>query len=431
MAFFVPGPPPRKPGDINVGVTISANMPGLASPQPNREPEQGITTLVNKTDAELYQHLNPETLEPIGVAKQSNLNPELKGPLSATHAKSDPVTGDVFNYNLEIGRQATYRVFHASASTGKTSVLATITGVPGAYLHSLALTENYVILCIWNCHLAMGGLKVLYEKNIVDAVSDFDPSKPTLWYIVDRKHGKGVVARYTSDAFFCFHTVNAFEEPSASGDAAGKTVDIYADLAVYDDLSVIKRFYYENLKSTGPGVHQFAGAKGDNARPTLKRFHLAGIPDAASLERTPSEPKAGEARVVISAAKRESCELPTLNPRFVTRRHRYVYGIADRAKSSFVDGIVKYDFDSRTALFWDRPGHTAGEPIFVADPSGRDEDDGVLLSVVLDGNKGTSYLLCLDARTMKEVARAEMDWAVGFGFHGTFVGRKDKWGYQH
>lgn len=55
------------------------------------------------------------------------------------------------------------------------------------------------------------------------------------------------------------------------------------------------------------------------------------------------------------------------------------------------------------------------------DPAGRAEDDGVLLSVVLDGDRGKSYLLCLDARDMTEVGRAEVDGVVGFGFHGEHV----------
>ena len=60
-----------------------------------------------------------------------------------------------------------------------------------------------------------------------------------------------------------------------------------------------------------------------------------------------------------------------------------------------------------------------GEPIFLPDPQGKDEDDGVLLSVVLDGTKGKSYLLCLDAKSFEEVGRAEMESVVAFGFHGT------------
>jgi torulene dioxygenase len=57
----------------------------------------------------------------------------------------------------------------------------------------------------------------------------------------------------------------------------------------------------------------------------------------------------------------------------------------------------------------------------VPSPEGVDEDDGVLLSVVLDGFDETSYLVCLDTRTMKELGRAECDWAVGIGTHGAHI----------
>ena len=77
-------------------------------------------------------------------------------------------------------------------------------------------------------------------------------------------------------------------------------------------------------------------------------------------------------------------------------------------------------------VFWREKGQSPGEPIFVADPRAGEgeEDKGVLLSVVLDGYKGKSYLLVLDARTMKEVGRAAMRGAVGFGFHGAWAGVK-------
>ena len=48
----------------------------------------------------------------------------------------------------------------------------------------------------------------------------------------------------------------------------------------------------------------------------------------------------------------------------------------------------------------------------MADPEGTEEDDGACLSGALDGRRGRSYLLCLDARTFEEVVRP-------FGFHGS------------
>ena len=51
-----------------------------------------------------------------------------------------------------------------------------------------------------------------------------------------------------------------------------------------------------------------------------------------------------------------------------------------------------------------------------------DEDDGVVLSVVVDrsdaaGPEGASFLLVLDARTMQEVARVAAPHTVNFGLH--------------
>ncbi len=54
-------------------------------------------------------------------------------------------------------------------------------------------------------------------------------------------------------------------------------------------------------------------------------------------------------------------------------------------------------------------------------PGSEDEDDGVLLSVVLDGRRGNSFLLVLDARSLGELARAEVPHHIPYGFHGQFA----------
>ena len=59
--------------------------------------------------------------------------------------------------------------------------------------------------------------------------------------------------------------------------------------------------------------------------------------------------------------------------------------------------------------------------MFVAAPDAEGEDEGVLLSVVLDGARGNSFLLVLDAHTLDELARAEVPHHIPFGFHGQFA----------
>ena len=398
----------------NVGVTVPINMPGGRYIRDSEKPAvnghtNGIDTVHVKTDSWQFLNIDPETLEPRGIATQQVLHPDLKGPFSAAHAKSDPTTGDLFNFNLEFGYNGTYRVFSTSASTGKTDVLATFPGKP-AYIHSLFLTENYVILCVWNSHITWAGLSLMYNRNIAESIAPFDPKSKAAWYVVDRKHGKGLVATYESKPFFCFHSVNAWEEPSSTDP---QKTDIVAELSMFENTDVVNRFYYDNIVSSIANP-DFAGQKRLSSLPMQAQFRLPSV-DAGNPPRN-SLP----AELLFQADKALSMELPTINPAYLTRRHRYSYGCADLLKSSFMDGIVKFDNITRTSIFWEEEGHTPGEPIFVADPEGEAEDDGVLLTVVLDGYVERSYLLVLRAQDLTELGRAEVPGPVSLGFHGAY-----------
>lgn len=414
-------PSPREslaPNEASVAVTLSANFPGLSSTGKKFEgahPSDKVATLCNKTDASYVQMLDPETLEPLGLANQTVLHPDLRGASSGAHAKSDPETGDVFNYNLDFGRTGTYRVFRARADTGKTCILATLHHSP-AYLHSLFLTEHYVVLCVWNSFFKAGGAPILWTQNLLDAMV-WDDSQPTTWFVVDKRTpeegGQGLVAKYTSDAFYAFHTINAYEVPSATTKGS---YDIVADVNAYDNMDVIHRFYLDNVTSDIPKAHKYTDSLSASARPDYRRYRL---PDVKTRNPTSQSCKA---ILEYQSSTADGFELPVINSKFVTKKHRYMYGISDTGLSTFADGLVKYDADTRTLVRWSQHGQTAGEPVFVQDPErGNEEDGGALLSVVLDGPNGKSYLLVLDAQTMKEIGRAHVDGVVGLGFHGFHV----------
>ncbi|KAL8408460.1 hypothetical protein RB594_007052 [Gaeumannomyces avenae] len=442
--------PDLAPNAANVSVSLSPNFPGLSRTGERQETEEAapasrgrrlVANLANKTDSATMQMLDPETLEPTGLVRQRSLHPSLTGPLSAAHACRDPDTGDVFNYNLDLGPDV-WRVFTVSAATGRTSVLATIKHT-GAYVHSLFLTERYVVLCVWNSFFFAGGTPMLWRRNFVDAFAEYNPGRPARWFVVDRRPGgKGLVASYDSEPFFAFHSINAYEEPSGGGGEG--EVDIVADVYVYENLDIIKRFYIDNLMSDSPAAKAYFGAseKGPSTaenpiqRGALRRFRLAGVPplppldkssDRANRAQTPQPPAeaAKKATVEHRGTPGLGPELPSINGALAGRRHRFVYGVTFTGLSTFLDGLVKHDMDTGETLQWCRHGQTAGEPLFVADPerAGGDdaEDAGALLSVVLDGTRGKSYLLVLDAKTMREVGRANVDGVVGFGFHGVHV----------
>ncbi|KAI9726950.1 MAG: hypothetical protein M1828_000298 [Chrysothrix sp. TS-e1954] len=459
--LFTPTPG-LAPTSTNAAITVTANSSGTTKAlDQERGHETGASTLVARTDEAVVKTLDARTLEPIGIAHQSQLHPLLTGPLSASHAKSDQVTGDVFNFNLDFGYKSTYRVFRTAAATGKTDILASISSheVQPAYLHSFFLTENFVILCIWNSHIAGYGLKVLWEKNILDALSPFDAQKPVKWLVVDRRHGRGLVAAFDSPAMYCFHSVNAWEEPTSATDAkedqsheAAKTnVNIYCDLIQYPNLDVLHRFYYVNLRSSSQEARNMQRDCWEAHTPHFVRYKLSSVPLAADAapcafpdcadarqDRPPSEAELaalahpGKAEVTKTISNYDSGDIPTINPAYATKPYRYFYCCIGRGRSTFLEEIAKVDTVTGTSVVWEHEyGHTPGETVFVARPREErgggqrdersDEDDGVLLSVVLDGNRGRSYLVCIDAVTMKELGRAELDNPIAFGFHGQFV----------
>ncbi|CAG8743724.1 11356_t:CDS:2, partial [Acaulospora morrowiae] len=108
--------------------------------------------------------------------------------------------------------------------------------------------------------------------------------------------------------------------------------------------------------------------------------------------------------------------------------YRYVYGIGVSARAGehtgeIWDALVKNDLDSKEVLaMWAEEGCYPSEPVFVARPGHEnDEDDGVLLSVVFDGLNIKSFFLILDAKTLNELARADLPHIVPISFgHGEF-----------
>lgn len=419
-------PTPKRNADLeNVAVTVQSNVPGL--PSQYRPPVQGghrvaIKNAWHTTDTNTLKEIDLTTLEPIGFATQDKLHPSLKGPLSCAHAQRDPETGDLLNYNLDLGPVPTYRVFRVNAASGTTDILATISGVDAkpAYIHSFFLSASYAILCIPSTHFRAMGMSIVWERNVIDSIEAFDDSRLCKWWIVDRKGDRGVVAKYDSPAGFHFHSVNAFEE---TDEATGDTT-VFCDVIEYPTHDLIRSFEMDVLLQRNDMTKNYWGdeKRNRNSQARLTR-HAFRVPVVSSP--SPSSSPMMSEKVLQLKAPRIG-ELPTINPAYATRPYRYVYSLPNRGYSTLLDSIAKTDLHTRETLYWDNPrGHTPGEAVFIARPPGdddgdgaRDEDDGVLLSVVLDGPRRTSYLVCLDAKTMRELGRADCDWAIGMGFHG-------------
>ena len=161
-----------------------------------------------------------------------------------------------------------------------------------------------------------------------------------------------------------------------------------------------------------------------------------GSPKRFRLSRVSAVPKdaIAPAQTVFYCAKTKVMELPTIHPAKYHRKYRYCYGVSIGGGPEVVisDEILKLDMDhpdvgsaeihgNGSGQVWSEEGCVPGEPVFVPRPGGTEEDDGVVLTVVLDSTLLRSKLVILDAKSMSEIARAEMKTIFPMGFHGVFV----------
>ncbi len=114
-------------------------------------------------------------------------------------------------------------------------------------------------------------------------------------------------------------------------------------------------------------------------------------------------------------------ELPRINYARNGKPYRFAYGLTPAADGGWTDTVLKLDLETSHAKTWHEHGAYPGEPVFVAPPGASREDDGVLLSVVLDVEAGSSYLLVLDAQDLTERARARVPHHIPFSFHGQYT----------
>ncbi|HEY5143478.1 MAG TPA: carotenoid oxygenase family protein [Solirubrobacteraceae bacterium] len=342
------------------------------------------------TETPIPMTFDPETLETIGVSPWAEHVP---GVLTIAHPHADPVSGDLVSFATEISRHCKVNVYRMDPQTRETTVIASIPDPKIPYMHSFAITDRHVILVTFPLvidQLAMmkGALK--RGGGVVDHFR-WEPERGSTFHVFDRETGEQRAA-IAGPAFFSFHHVNAFERED------GRVV---VDLFAYQDGSIVEALMIEDLRA---GTATLPGAE-------LQRCELdldAGTVDIRPL----AEPNAELGR--IDYARRNG------------RPYRWLYAVSSQgtrpgAREALLgDQLVKIDVDSGAFTAWHEPGCLPSEPVFVARPGGTDEDDGVALSVVLDGRSETSFLLALDAATFTEVARAALPQHVPLGFHGAF-----------
>jgi carotenoid cleavage dioxygenase-like enzyme len=325
------------------------------------------------TETPLPVAFDPQTLETLGVRGEPPAD------ISTAHPHHDPARGELVGHGTRLGPRCTY-VLYAQRDVADRRVVASIPVRRPAYQHSFCLTERHAV--VFEGPFVVNPLALaLADKPFIENFH-WRPEQGGRFWVVDRERG-GVAGPWTSEPFFCFHSVNAHEEDG----------DLLVDLVAYDDPSVVPALGLGRLRA-GEAV----------PAPQLRRFRL---------------PLGGPCAVRGEPLSDTHLELPRFDYRRCNGRpYRTVYGIGADDDRLFASGIVKVDVTTGDGDRWVQSGTFPGEPVYVPRPGARTEDDGVLLSVVLEPDRGASSLLVLDARDLSELARARVPHHIPFGFHG-------------
>jgi carotenoid cleavage dioxygenase-like enzyme len=324
-----------------------------------------------------------KTLKTLGVY---NYDSKVNRHITTVHPHYDRFQDKSYNITTRFNRVSRYRILEAGESQ-QPKLICSMPTQEISYMHSFGMSPNYFTLT--DFPFRVNPLKiVLSGKPFIENFS-WKPKQGTVFHVIDRKTNS-VVAKLKADPFFAFHHVNSFEKDGL----------LFVDILGYSDAEVIKAFYLKKIKE-------------DKSLLPVGEFRRYRIDLSAKS-------------IGYEVMGDELLELPRFDHVNMNMdgNYRYVYGVGINRNNpqSFYNQLVKLDLSNKKAKTWFEAGSYPGEGIFIGRPGKNAEDEGVLLSVVLNEKKENSFLLILDASTMEEVGRAEVPQPILFGYHGEYFG---------
>lgn len=334
----------------------------------------------------------PTVFDPLTLETQEAFyfKDNLFGHLSCGHPQYDHRSQEYINYLTCFGPINTYNLYRIKATSSQRRLIARLPVREPCYMHSFALTENFIILVEFP--LVIKPLAALLGGKAPMQCLSWKPQRGTNFLVISKHSGK-LIARFQSEAFFAFHHINAYEQ----GD------EIFIDIAASAQPDLMYKSYLKKLRA--------ATQSEDHPLAEYRRYRL-------SLRKT-----SRCTEVDYELLSDHLIEMTNINQAvYSSRYYRYAYAVSHNCNwPTLVGQLLKIDIHSRSAKGWFEPNTYPGEPIFVAAPDATVEDDGVLLSVVLDAVKEQSFLLVLEASSFKELGRAYLPHHIPLEFHGLFV----------
>lgn len=326
--------------------------------------------------------LDAETLEQQGIEGWTPIDG-----ISA-HPKVDETTGELMFFNYS--KHAPYLHYGVVDKDNHLTTYIPVP-IPGPRLpHDMAFSKNYSIL---------NDLPVFWDEELlkrdIHAVR-LHEGLPARFAIIPR-HGRTQDIRWFEAApTYVLHWLNAYEE---------------------GDEIVLDGYFQENPTPRPRGdapagfEHMMAFLDQQCFRPKLHRWRF-NLKDGTTTE---------------ANLDNRLMEFGTINQRYAGNPYRYVYSTVTKPGWFLFTGFVKNDLE--TGESWEYnlpPGRYASEAPFAARADAMAEDDGYLISFIIDENAGTSECVILDARRIQDgpICRIALPHKLCSGTHACWADRR-------
>jgi carotenoid cleavage dioxygenase-like enzyme len=320
--------------------------------------------------------LDLQTLETWG---EDDLGGLTKGLSYSAHCKQDAHTGEIFNFGVSPGKNATLNVYKSN-STGKIIQKAAyqLDGVP--LLHDFVLAGQYLVFFISPVRLNLPSI-LLGTSSYSDSLQ-WRPQLGTQVLVIERET-LTLVNRGETEAWFQWHFANGYIDDSGA---------VIVDIARYEDFTT-----NQYLKEVATGKTHTA------AKSSLSRVHL--------------NPQTGKVTAIEQLSDRH-CEFPCVPQLNVGQASRYTYMSGFRPgtdiSQEILNAIARFDHKTHTLTTADLgENRYPSEPIPVQD---------WVITVVYDGNSHSSEVWVFESDRLDQepVCKLQLPSVIPPSFHGTW-----------
>jgi len=374
-----------------MGTEFGNNNPALWRIGPEND---GVYMAV--TDSKVPTRFNISDLSTLEMMYPSLYPLTLTG---CAHWMREPGTDNSINFQVKKGLTGPPWVevqrYRPEDSYQDPQVVATFKPTRMSYIHSFSVTDNYAVFFFYPViidpkKIANSGFHVfeLFESNRTGTTDIF---------AVNLKSGD-VKGPFSTEYTYAAHHANAYEE-SGSELVLDLTPTPFENLKEY-----LKLDNMMNPPAAGTKEAAISTTEGEE----LTRYNI-------NIET--GQVKVSKFDNIIKSRYINNFDFPMINENFRGKKYCYLYGWSAFAYSR--TALVKKNVcDSTKDKVWYKENHYSSEMHFLPNPAGRAEDDGVLITIVFDGEKEQSYFLLMDAKTMTPINKAYLPHNIPWSAHG-------------